>query len=248
MEQTDKPINKNRREFTKYATTAGLFAALFGAGAFIAPKLKASDIFLRPPGALSEDDFLATCIKCGQCIQVCPYHSLFFLDAYEGLAVGTPHIDARSRGCYLCDLLPCVLACPSGALDHSVTDAKDVDMGIAFLKRPDKCYALLGQKVSKGDLARFDGISKANEREIDLANKIMSYEGKECTMCADICPYPDRERAIGMVKDEKGRWYPEVRADCVGCGACEEVCPVSGEAAIVVLSRVGYGQAYKGKS
>ncbi|MBT3317392.1 4Fe-4S binding protein, partial [bacterium] len=27
---------------------------------------------LRPPGALLEKDFLASCIKCGQCVQVCP--------------------------------------------------------------------------------------------------------------------------------------------------------------------------------
>ena len=31
---------------------------------------------LRPPGALDEKDFLSSCIKCGQCVQVCPVQAI----------------------------------------------------------------------------------------------------------------------------------------------------------------------------
>jgi len=31
---------------------------------------------IRPPGALDEHDFLASCIKCGQCVQVCPVEAI----------------------------------------------------------------------------------------------------------------------------------------------------------------------------
>jgi ferredoxin-type protein NapG len=39
-------------------------------------EVKASSLILRPPGALKEDDFLATCIKCGMCVEACPFDTL----------------------------------------------------------------------------------------------------------------------------------------------------------------------------
>ena len=95
------------------AAVAGASACGFSV-AFLAGRSEAKGL-LRPPGALSEKEFLASCIKCGQCIQVCPFHSLKLLDLGEGIDMGTPVVRPRERGCYLCDLLPCVLCCPSGA-------------------------------------------------------------------------------------------------------------------------------------
>ncbi len=51
---------------------------------------------LRPPGAVSEDEFLALCIKCGQCLQVCPYHSIKLADFAKGHGIGTPYIEQES--------------------------------------------------------------------------------------------------------------------------------------------------------
>ncbi|HMZ02430.1 MAG TPA: 4Fe-4S binding protein, partial [Burkholderiaceae bacterium] len=39
---------------------------------------------LRPPGALDEKDFLASCIKCGQCVQVCPVQAIKLADLVDG--------------------------------------------------------------------------------------------------------------------------------------------------------------------
>ena len=36
----------------------------------------ANRLLLRPPGALKEEDFLKTCIKCGMCVEACPFHTL----------------------------------------------------------------------------------------------------------------------------------------------------------------------------
>lgn len=245
---TNEVNSTKRRDFMRFAGGSLFFAGVLGAGVFLSPKLKSDTIYLRPPGALEEDEFLATCIKCGQCLQVCPYHSIHLLDIAEGHLVGTPYIDARERGCYLCDLLPCVLACPSGALDHATTEASDVEMGMAFLARPDLCLALLGESVTADHLKRMETHSTKRDVEKDLMNRVMEFEGKACTICADLCPYPEKEKAIGMVQDDKGRWYPEVRSECVGCGACEELCPAQETAAIVIIPRKSYQDIYGGNA
>ncbi len=151
--------------FIKIGGSAVFFGGLLGAGSFLAPKLNTKELVLRPPGSLNEKDFLSTCIKCGQCVQVCPYHTLNLFDIDKGNSNGTPYVDARQRGCYLCDLLPCVLACPSGALNHDIMEAKQVEMGMAFLKRPDKCLALRGENVQEKDIAEILSHSNKNERE-----------------------------------------------------------------------------------
>ncbi len=237
--------NDTRRKFIKVSASTLFFGSLFGTGLYLAPNLNAKNTFLRPPGALKEKDFLSTCIKCGQCVQVCPYHTLSLLDIKSGNSVGTPYVDARSRGCYLCDLLPCVLACPSGSLNHDIMKAEQVEMGVAILKNPNKCLALLNQKVTQENIAEILTHSNQNEREEKVLNDVQSYVGQACTICADLCPYPQKEKAIAMVQNKHGQWYPEVRNECVGCGVCEELCPVKEEAAIVIIPRAKYSEVYQ---
>ena len=67
----------------------------------------------------------------------------------KGHGIGTPYIDARERGCYACSAVPCVLACPSGALDHSCEKPEDIKMGIAVLEFPNKCIAMTNSVVTK---------------------------------------------------------------------------------------------------
>ena len=49
-----------------------------------------ASLYLRPPGALAERGFRSSCIKCGQCVQVCPYHSIYLLDITHLFDIGTP--------------------------------------------------------------------------------------------------------------------------------------------------------------
>ena len=102
------------------------------------PVLKTLAARLRPPGALAEKAFLASCIKCGQCVQVCPVEAIKLADAGDGFGIGVPYIDARAQACdFSCDAVQCVLACPTGALTHEIDKKEQVRMGLARLDRPD---------------------------------------------------------------------------------------------------------------
>jgi len=85
---------------------------------------------LRPPGALEEADFLATCIRCELCADACPRRCIRMLGPAEGRASGTPYIVASERACDAC--LECTLACPSGAL-RATQDPRTVRMGVAVV-------------------------------------------------------------------------------------------------------------------
>jgi len=92
---------------------------------------------LRPPGAAPEPAFLAQCLRCGQCEQVCPLDAIRLGRAADGLAVGTPYIVPRAKACNLC--MECVKVCPSGALAPSAKPR----MGVAELDR-ERCLAWQG--------------------------------------------------------------------------------------------------------
>ncbi len=71
--------------------------------------------FLRPPGALAEDDFLARCIHCGQCGEICPNRTILYFGLQNGWSsIDTPYIIPREKGCILC--MKCGDVCPTGAI------------------------------------------------------------------------------------------------------------------------------------
>ncbi len=238
-------IKEDRRKFIKYSTL-GLLGLTLGGGILISPHALQAEMRLRPPGAVSEKEFLALCIKCGQCLQVCPYHSIELADMAKGHGVGTPYIDARVRGCYACSAVPCVLACPSGALDHDCEKPEDIKMGIAVLEFPNKCIALTNTPVPKGHSQRIHDFTNAQmnvtQLERDMLKKLDEFEGKQCTICADMCPIPNPMSAISMIRDGVGK-KPEVYEGCIGCGVCEELCPAN-EPAIVIKPRLSYEDYY----
>jgi len=137
--KTKPPLS--RRSFIKGSTLSFVAGTITvgGASQYVF-RSKDSDL-LRPPGALDETTFLASCIKCGQCVQVCPPQILDLAGLSKGFAIGTPYITAREGACILCKGLPCVLACPTGALNHDLTDPKDAEMGLGVLKSPKSCLA-----------------------------------------------------------------------------------------------------------
>lgn len=123
---------------------AGLAAVAVAAEGAFALSAGSSSTLLRPPGIQSEQDFMARCIKCGKCMEACPYAAIHVAGALEGAAAGTPFIDAREQACRLCDDFPCVAACPTDAL-RDVVGRSDSRAGYARIDE-EVCIAFQGYR------------------------------------------------------------------------------------------------------
>ena len=113
-------IEKAQKARRKFLQSVGLAGGVIGLSLLgYIPVSSAKTPRLRPPGALNESDFLSSCIKCGQCVQVCPVQAIKLGDLNDGFGVGVPYIDAREQACdFSCDAVQCVLACPTLSLIH----------------------------------------------------------------------------------------------------------------------------------
>lgn len=183
------------------AATGGLLAA------HVARQEASAAYTLRPPGAQSESDFLATCLKCGQCVTACPFYALRLAKSGEAHVLGTPYFEPREIACQMCEGVPCARACPSGALDAEVA-IKDARMGIAVLVDQENCLAYLGLRC------------EACYRACPMSGEAIQLE------------FQSQERTA-----KHAFFLPKVRgATCTGCGRCENAC-VMDSPAIRVLPR-----------
>ena len=179
------------------ATTAAIAAAGVVALNTAAYALAGESTLLRPPGAVSESDFMARCIKCGKCIEACPYKALIVAPVTAGNAAGTPTIDTREQACRLCEDFPCVNACPTQAL-RDVTQRSDVRMGVAVIDE-DTCIAFQGMRC------------EVCYRACPLIDQAITidYRLREGDAIHSVfAPIIDEDK-------------------CVGCGLCVERCVVS---------------------
>lgn len=258
-----KRREQSRREFLRSSVLAAgvVSAALLG----LIPLAGRANARLRPPGALKdrleEQEFLAACIKCGQCVQVCPVEAIRLADLSDGVGIGTPFIEARAQACdFSCDGLQCVLACPTGALTHAINYPAQARMGFARLARPDACLAAQG-KGFQGQARGPDYRGKLRYEEVDRWTPIPvadhPYDLELCDLCVRQCPIEIRIaqceagappsgdsnqcpplHAIRLVPREDGAGsMPVVEDGCVGCGVCEMICPVESAAIVVDIDR-----------
>lgn len=198
----------DRRSFFRNAGRAagGLGLCALGLAALGRPQPARAGLPVRPPGALPDADFLAACLRCGLCVRDCPYDTLSLAELDDGPAVGTPFFRARAVPCEMCEDIPCVKACPSGALDPSLTDIKKARMGTAVLIDQENCLNFLGLRC-------------------DVCHRVCPLMGEAITL----------EQSHNERTGKHARFLPTVHADkCTGCGKCEKAC-VLDEAAIKVL-------------
>jgi polyferredoxin/ferredoxin len=164
---------------------------------------------IRPPGALSEREFLERCVKCGECMKVCLTNGLqpALLEAgVEG--IWSPILVPRIGYCqYYCTL--CGQVCPSGAIRSlSQTEKEKTRIGLAFIDK-NRC------------LPYAQGIPCiVCEEHCPTPEKAIWFE-----------------EAVVVGRDGSKRTVQQPRVDinlCIGCGICETKCPVVDQPAIYV--------------
>ncbi len=228
--------DNNRRKF--FATTlqsVGLTAlgGLLWSG--YSDEVKASPLVLRPPGAIKEEDFLTACIKCGLCAEACQNRdtnidketgkarpgTLLMAKGGDHKLIGTPYFIPTEVPCYMCEDIPCVPVCPSGALDMPslLNEKEELDinksrMGLAVVHK-ESCIA---------------------------------FWGIQCDACYRACPLLDEAITLEYAKNERTGKHafllPIVHDDvCTGCGLCEMACVTEKPAIFVLPHEVSQGKA-----
>ena len=170
-------------------------------------------LLIRPPGSLPESNFLELCQRCGQCMKVCPTNVINPTLTEAGMAgFWTPHLIMTQGYCeYTCTL--CGSVCPTGAIMEITTQEK--------IQRPLKIGSAY---VDRGRCLPWSG-------------------NAPCIVCQEHCP--TSPKAIYLKNDivtaPDGKTlavqlpFVDLRR-CVGCGICENKCPVRGLPAIRTIA------------
>lgn len=152
----------------------------------------------RPPGAVEEIAFLASCTRCGDCMAVCPVHAIFKAPTDAGLAAATPIIDPALQACVVCDDLPCARACETGALVVPPDGWAGVRMG-ALALAPERCIAFQG--VACGVCAR---ACPVGERALAMdpgGRPVIRAEGcVGCGVCVTACVTSPSSLSLALVE------------------------------------------------
>jgi polyferredoxin len=226
----------NRRSTTVVPDTERrTVLAAAGAGALLLPVTRVADALdvnyhpkvIRPPGAVEERAFLERCIRCAECMKVCPnnaLHPAFFEAGIEG--VWTPILIARIGYCeYSCVL--CGQVCPTGAI-QKITEKEKMGQGQPPIKIGTAFY--------------------------DHGRCLPWSMQTPCIVCEEFCPTSPKaiwvEEVDAPVRESKPGpngappAYKTVHLQrphvdpslCIGCGACEKVCPVQDQPAVYITS------------
>jgi len=197
-----------RRHFLQdfLAGTVLLVAGLvpYGVARFLAPVTSPPKRnYLRPPGALAQDaQFIAACIGCGLCGEVCPPRCIRFHKRDGGSNVNIPFIKPDEKACLLC--AKCMDVCPTNAL--TPLETKNIDMGIAQIDRT-ACYPW----VDRGICGACVSICPLGSHAIDfkLWNQYKPFIKSGCVgcgLCVESCPHPSTP--IWVVKRPKETMKP----------------------------------------
>ena len=196
----------------------GIIASLLS-GIVIVPLVRTNPFYkrgegklIRPPGALSEEEFLRRCVRCGECMKVCLTNGLqpsLFEAGLEG--IWTPRFDFHVGYCqYYCTL--CGQVCPTGAIRELTQREKErTKIGLAYIDK-NRCIPYA------------QGIECiVCEEHCPTPDKAIKFETVE-------------------VKTQSGtneikRPFVDLNL-CIGCGICEYKCPLHDQPAIIV-TRLG---------
>ncbi len=181
---------------------------------------------IRPPGSLPEAEFLARCIKCEECMQICPTNVVQPSMTEAGIeGFWTPVMHFITGFCEVNCVL-CGEVCPTGAID-AIT---------------------LNQKLGRGE---FEGSPVVlGTAFFDRGRCLPWAMNRPCVVCQEVCPTsPKAIKTDDVTVVEDGKRIelkrPRIEPDlCIGCGICEHECPVADRRAVYVTS-VGESRSKK---
>jgi ferredoxin len=186
------PLNLSRRYFLG-SIGLGLVSILF---LRLTPFRKKDLRLIRPPGALPEDKFSALCIRCGECIKICPSKGLepTFLEAgIEGF--WTPRLVPRKGECVQ-HCVSCGQVCPTGAIQKLTLPEKfRLKIGRAVIDRK-RCLSWREEKLCLVcmEFCPYEAIKSENNKPF-----VIEDECRGCGLCEKVCPV-EGESAIIVYK------------------------------------------------
>jgi ferredoxin-type protein NapG len=206
--------NVSRRDFLVRMAQG---AALAGTGGLLWDHLlrqeaRAHPYALRPPGALTENDFNAACIKCGQCVIDCPPLILKLAPAGGDLPIGTPYFEPRTGPCVMCPDIPCMKACPTGALSTELKRIEDARMGLAVIDI-ENCLSWKGLRC-------------------EICHRECPLKGKAITLETHPRQLSKHAMFVPLVHSDA----------CTGCGICEKACPTEESAIRILPHKLVQGR------
>ena len=150
-------------------------------------------------------------------------------------AVSLAHFQATCTACHLC-----ITHCPSQVLRPAITQhglagflQPYQDFGVAFCEfNCSQCSQVCPTGAIQPITVEQRHVVQAGVAHFFRRRCIVRTEGTACGACAEHCP----TQAVHMIPFRGGRLtIPEVTPElCIGCGACEFICPVLPDKAIVV--------------
>jgi MauM/NapG family ferredoxin protein len=206
----ERRINLGRRQVLT-AGAVGLGSGLLLRTHPLADAKTNNPALIRPPGAAAENDFLEKCIRCGECMKVCPTNAIQPAMLESGLeGLWSPVIRMQAGYCeYKCTM--CTQVCPTQAIRPlPLPEKQTVKIGLAYVDK-NRCLPYA-----------YDKACQVCEQHCPLPEKAIRMEQKTVT------------NAKGTQVTVR---VPHVDATlCIGCGICQNKCPVPDQAAIRITS------------